>query len=149
GERGWRHRMIHASGANILALLQVADPQRAPGTTLFLIATLVKIINVFTAYMLAAELLTLAERKISAWIQDRRGPNRVGPAGLLQPAADGVKNFLKEENEPATANRAIFYLAPAISFVTAMLVWAVIPFGAPLPTPWGLIDMQIADLPIG
>src|SRR5690606_25321536 len=90
-----------------------------------------------------------AERKVSAWIQDRRGPNRVGPGGLLQPAADGLKNFMKEENQPAAASGAIFNIAPAISFVTAMVVWAVIPFGAPLPTPWGLIDMQVADLPIG
>ena len=141
--------MIDASGTGLMALLQVADPQRPPGTTVFLIATLVKVIAVFTAYMVAAALLTWAERKISAWIQDRRGPNRVGPIGLLQPAADGLKNFLKEENNPPAANRAVFYLAPAISFVTAMLVWAVIPFGAPLPTPWGLIDMQIADLPVG
>jgi len=141
--------MILVPGTILPALLQVADPQVAPGTGVFLIASLVKIVAVFTVYMVGVALLTLAERKVSAWIQDRRGPNRVGPGGLLQPAADGLKNFMKEENQPAAASGAIFNIAPAISFVTAMVVWAVIPFGAPLPTPWGLIDMQVADLPIG
>jgi NADH-quinone oxidoreductase subunit H len=64
----------------------------------FLISTVVKMVIVFTIYMVGVALLTLAERKISAWIQGRLGPNRVGgKLGLLQPAADGVKNIMKEE----------------------------------------------------
>src|SRR5690606_18102575 len=112
--------------------------QRPPGPGVFLVATIVKILVVFTVYLVTVAMLTLAERKIAAWIQDRRGPNRAGPGGLLQPAADGLKNFMKEENRPGAATGAIFNLAPAISFITALTVWAVLPLGAPLPTPWGL-----------
>jgi NADH-quinone oxidoreductase subunit H len=88
---------------------------------------------VFTVTMVGVALLTLMERKVSAWMQNRRGPNRVGPAGLLQPAADGLKNILKEETFPALANRGLFLLAPAFSFIPALLLFAVIPFAAPLP----------------
>lgn len=136
-------------GSILPALFQVANPQVAPSTGVFLIATVVKVIVFFTIYLVSVAMLTLAERKVSAWIQDRRGPNRAGPGGLLQPAADGIKNFMKEENQPEAASGAIFNLAPGISFVTALVVWCVIPFGSPLPTPWGLIDMQVADIPIG
>jgi NADH-quinone oxidoreductase subunit H len=133
----------------ITAFLQVAA-QLPPSTGVFIIATVVKMLIVFTVYMVGVALLTLAERKISAWIQDRHGPNRVGGRfGLLQPAADGVKNIMKEETYPRDAHPQLFVLAPMISFVPAMLTWAVIPFGAPLPTPWGLIDMVVANLPIG
>ncbi|UCC47630.1 MAG: NADH-quinone oxidoreductase subunit NuoH, partial [Gemmatimonadota bacterium] len=92
---------------------------------------------------------TLAERKIAAWIQDRSGPNRVGPWGVLQPIADGLKNFVKEENLPGGASRWLFYLAPVISMFPAFVVFAVIPFAAPLATPWGTVNMIVADLPIG
>jgi NADH-quinone oxidoreductase subunit H len=129
-------------------LLQVADPQLPPTEGIFLIGTLVKMLIVFTVYMVGVAMLTLAERKISAWIQDRHGPNRVG-YGWLQPAADGVKNIMKEETYPGAANLPLFILAPAISFIPAMITWAVIPFASPLPTPWGRIDMVVADLPVG
>lgn len=133
-----------------LLLLQVADPQLPPPSfTVFLVATILKLLIVFTVIMVGVALLTLAERKISAWIQDRHGPNRVGPGGLLQPAADGLKNIMKEETVPVGAYRPIFMLAPAMAFIPALLTFSVIPFAAPLPTPWGRIDMVIADLPIG
>ncbi len=141
--------MTLSPGIVLPALFQVANPQVPPGTGVFLVATIVKIIVFFTVYLVSVAMLTLAERKVSAWIQDRRGPNRAGPGGLLQPLADGVKNFMKEENAPPHATGAIFNIAPGISFVTALTVWGVIPFGAPLPTPWGLIDMQVADIPMG
>jgi NADH-quinone oxidoreductase subunit H len=99
--------------------------------------------------MVGVAYMTLAERRISAWIQDRRGPNRVGPHGLLQPLADGLKNIMKEETLPPYANRAIFFLAPMLAFVPAMMAWAVIPFGASWASKWGRIDMVFADLPIG
>ena len=126
------------------------DPmQLPPSTWVFLIATVVKMLIVFTVYMVGVAYTTLAERKISAWIQDRHGPNRVGPWGLFQVLADGVKNIMKEETMPGEINKPIFILAPALAFVPALMAWAVIPFGAPLPTPWGRIDLVVADLPIG
>lgn len=132
------------------ALLQIATPQLPPPSgAVYLIATVIKMVVVFSLYMVTVALLTLAERKISAWIQDRLGPNRVGPGGLLQPAADGLKNIMKEETYPSAANLPLFVLAPAMSFVPALLTWCVIPFASPLPTPWGLIDMVVAPLPVG
>ncbi|HEY5219495.1 MAG TPA: complex I subunit 1 family protein, partial [Gemmatimonadaceae bacterium] len=136
--------------AFIHPLLQVVSPQLPPPSGLvFFIATVIKMLVVFTVYMVGVAMLTLAERKISAWIQDRHGPNRVGYGGLLQPAADGLKNIMKEETYPDQANLPLFILAPMLSFVPAMITWCVIPFAAPLPTPWGLIDMVVAPLPVG
>ena len=132
----------------LIPMFQVADPQLPATEGVFLIGTVVKMLIVFTVYMVGVAMLTLAERKISAWIQDRHGPNRVG-YGWLQPAADGVKNIMKEETYPGTANLPLFILAPAISFIPAMITWCVIPFASPLPTPWGRIDMVVADLPVG
>src|SRR5271167_429778 len=76
-----------------------------------LAATVIKMLAVFTVYMVGVAMLTLAERKISAWIQDRHGPNRV-LRGWLQPAADGLKNIMKEETYPGSANLPLFVLAP-------------------------------------
>ncbi len=132
------------------ALLQVADPQLPPtSTSVFVIATIIKMIVVFTVLMVGVAMLTLAERKISAWIQDRHGPNRVGWHGLLQPAADGLKNIMKEETYPDAAYKPLFIIAPALAFIPAMLTFAVIPFASPLPTGKGLIEMVVAPLPIG
>ena len=131
--------------APILALLQAAAAQ---SITVFVAATLVKMIIVFTIYMVGVAMLTLAERKISAWMQDRHGPNRVGK-GWLQPAADGLKNIMKEETYPDAAYKPIFVLAPAMAFIPAMIAWAVIPFGAPWDSPWGTIDLALAPMPIG
>jgi NADH-quinone oxidoreductase subunit H len=117
--------------------------------TFFVVASAIKVFVVFNLIMVGVALLTLAERRICAWMQDRLGPNRVGPQGLFQPAADGLKNFLKEETYPAFADRTLFILAPLISFVPALLTFAVIPFAAPLPTPWGPVPMVVADLPVG
>jgi NADH-quinone oxidoreductase subunit H len=118
-------------------------------TTAFAIASAIKVLVFFTVYLVTVAMLTLAERKVSAWIQDRHGPNRTGPGGLLQPAADGLKNLMKEELSPAAGNSVLFSLAPAIAFCTAMVTWAVIPFASPLPTPWGVVSLAIADLPVG
>ncbi|MBA4160281.1 MAG: NADH-quinone oxidoreductase subunit NuoH [Gemmatimonadetes bacterium] len=117
--------------------------------TAYLIASVIKILVVFGAVMVTVAMLTLLERKVSAWMQDRLGPNRVGPGGLLQPAADGLKNILKEETNPGEAHRAFFILAPVLSIIPALVTFAVIPLAAPLPTPWGLVPMVIADVPVG
>jgi NADH-quinone oxidoreductase subunit H len=115
----------------------------------FLITGAVKAILVFTVLLVAVAYSTLAERRVSAWIQDRLGPNRVGPFGLLQPIADGIKNVLKEETLPKQASGLFFILGPMLSIMPAVVLFAVIPFAAPLPTPVGTVDMIVADVPIG
>jgi NADH-quinone oxidoreductase subunit H len=115
----------------------------------FVATSAVKALGVFTLVLLGVAYTTLAERRVSAWIQDRIGPNRVGPFGLLQPIADGLKNFLKEETLPAQANRWFFILGPMLSVMPALVLFAVIPFASPLPTPVGTVDMIVADVPIG
>ena len=128
----------------------------------YLLLSAIKMLIVFTIIMIGVALLTLMERKVSAWMQNRHGPNRVGWAGLLQPAADGVKNILKEETLPALANKWLFTVAPALSFIPALLLSAVIPFAAPLPVDFdfslgplgrfvhhGPMPMVVADLPVG
>ena len=132
-----------------LALPQVIDPQAPAPFWPWFIATVVKLLVFFTLYMVVVAYTTLAERKVSAWIQGRLGPNRVGPKGLFQPLADGVKNFMKEETLPPYVNSALFIMAPMLSFVPALIIWAVIPWGASWASPWGRIDMILADLPIG
>ena len=134
---------------SFFSMAQVPDPQLPAPFGVWFLATVIKMIGLFTVWMIGVAYMTLAERRISAWIQDRRGPNRVGPHGLLQPIADGVKNFMKEETLPPYANRALFLLAPMLSFAPAMMAWAVIPFGASWASKWGRIDMVLADLPIG
>src|SRR5579871_6247178 len=79
--------------------------------------------------------LILAERKISAWAQDRLGPNRVGPWGILQPIADGIKFLLKEEVIPSHVDRLFYMLGPAVAVSTALLAFAVVPFGPTTPPP--------------
>ena len=114
-----------------------------------LAATSLKVATMFGVVMLTVAYTTLAERRVSAFIQDRIGPNRVGPFGLLQPIADGLKNLFKEEAMPDTASRFYFLLGPMMAMVPALVTFAVVPFAAPLPTPWGVVDMIIADIPIG
>ena len=98
------------------------------------------ILAITVPLLLGVAYLTLAERKVIGWIQLRRGPNVVGPFGLLQPIADGLKLFLKETVIPASANRIVFVLAPMITFILALIAWAVIPFGD------GLV---LADINVG
>ncbi len=128
----------------------------------FLLVTSIKLLVVFTATMIGVAYMTLMERWVSAWMQDRMGPNRVGPRGILQPIADGIKNLLKEETLPAHVNRVMFILAPALSFTPALMMSSVIPWAAPLPLHFdvtvpllgrfvhdGLMPVQVADLPVG
>lgn len=117
--------------------------------TAWLIASILKVVAGFSVVMVTVAFMTLLERKLAGWIQDRLGPNRVGPSGLMQPIADGLKNILKEETLPQNAARFFFVLAPMIAIIPALITFAVIPFAAPLPTPWGLVDMVVADVPIG
>jgi NADH-quinone oxidoreductase subunit H len=116
---------------------------------LFLIEKSIIVLAVFGGVMLVVALTTLVERRVAGFIQDRYGPNRVGPFGILQPAADGLKNFLKEETMPAAAAQPYFWLGPVISLAPALVTFAVIPFAAPLPIGEHVVEMIVADVPIG
>jgi NADH-quinone oxidoreductase subunit H len=117
--------------------------------TLDIMLILAKIATVFFIILSAAAYLVFAERRILAWIQDRKGPNRVGPFGLLQPLADLIKMLAKEDFRPAGADKWLFYLAPAMAAIPAILTFAVIPFGAPFTIRDHDIVMQVADLNVG
>src|SRR6266568_2327041 len=108
-----------------------------------------KLALVFSVILTLAAYLVFAERRILAWIQDRRGPNRVGPFGLLQPLADLIKMLTKEDFRPAGADKWLFYLAPAMAAIPAILTVAVIPFGAPLPILGREVALQVADMNVG
>src|SRR5438309_5106598 len=92
-------------------------------------AAVVKITVVMGVVLLTVAFLTLAERKVLSWMQDRMGPMEVGPYGTLQPIADGIKLFFKEDIIPAGANRFLFSLAPILSLVPAFIGFAVVPYG--------------------
>lgn len=94
----------------------------------FIIEKSVVIVVVFAVTMIMAMYSTWAERKVAAFLQDRVGPNRAGFGGLLQPLADGLKLFSKEEFEPNTPNRFLFFVGPAIAMSTALMTSAVIPW---------------------
>ncbi|GIX05822.1 MAG: NADH-quinone oxidoreductase subunit H 2 [Candidatus Poribacteria bacterium] len=127
-----------------------------------LVATLGKIVFLFAFVLTVVPLLVWAERRISAWIQDRKGPNRVGPAGLLQPLADLIKFLSKESFVPERAERFLYNLAPLLMLVPALMVGAVIPWSKPIPpdswigywlsavdwAPEG-IPFQVIDVDIG
>jgi len=105
--------------------------------------------GIITVSLIVAMYTTYAERKVAAWMQDRRGPNRAGPFGLLQPAADGLKLFFKEEIIPLTSNKSLFVLGPALAMLTAMLTSAVIPWGSQIEIAGRTVSLQVADVNIG
>jgi NADH-quinone oxidoreductase subunit H len=102
------------------------------GPTWPVVWTLAKIVAIVAPLMLAVAYLTLWERKVIGWIQVRIGPNRVGPRGLLQPIADGLKLLLKELIVPSGANKFLFVIAPVMAIMPALAAWAVVPFSPQL-----------------
>ncbi len=111
----------------------------------FLVWSAYKVMMAFAIIMPMVAYSVMLERRVSAAIQDRIGPNRVGPFGILQPMADGLKAILKEDFTPSHVRRIYFILAPAISMIPAFLTVAVIPFGSKL----GNQNMVIANLNVG
>src|SRR6266481_1355804 len=111
----------------------------------FVLFSALKIICVFGVLMFIVAYAVWVERKVCASIQDRIGPNRVGPFGLFQPIADAVKSFLKEDFTPGHVRKVYYWLAPAIVMIPSLLTVAIIPFGSTL----GSQKMVIADLNVG
>ena len=110
---------------------------------------LLKIVILLVGVLCAVAYLVLVERKVVAWVQVRLGPMRVGPHGILQPVADGIKLFLKEDITPSRSDRWIFMIAPILTLVPALIVFAVIPFG-PQTTIFGTpVSLYVADVNVG
>lgn len=107
------------------------------------------IIGIISVSLVIAMYETYAERKVAAVMQDRRGPNRAGPFGILQPLADGLKLFMKEEIIPNTSNRMLFVLGPCLAMLTAMMTSAVIPWGGNIEVFGRQVSLQITDINIG
>src|SRR4030081_483966 len=114
-----------------------------------IIEKLILISAVISGALIIAMYTTYAERKVAAFLQDRRGPNRAGPFGILQPLADGGKLFFKEEIVPLASSKFLFILGPALAMVTATLTSAVIPWGPPIHIFGRNVPLQIADVNIG
>ena len=107
-----------------------------------LVVIVLQILAIVLPLLVAVAYLTYAERKVIGAIQLRKGPNVVGPLGLLQPLADGAKLFLKETILPTGANKAVFVVAPMLTFILALIAWAVIPFDE----GWVLADINVGVL---
>lgn len=107
------------------------------------------IVIIFLVSLLIAMYSTYAERKIAAFLQDRVGPNRAGPFGILQPLADGAKMFMKEEIIPTTSNGFLFIVGPSLAIMTACIGSAVIPWGETLVIGGHRIPLQVTDINVG
>ena len=109
----------------------------------------VKILVIFNVLLGLFSAMTWAERRLLAFMQFRLGPNRTGPMGILQPVADGIKLFFKEESFPEGANKWLFALAPVVSIVTAFTAIAVVPYGPPVQVFGREVSLQVAHLDVG
>ncbi|MDY0088947.1 MAG: NADH-quinone oxidoreductase subunit NuoH [Flavobacteriaceae bacterium] len=114
----------------------------------FVIEKTVFIVIIFAITLVAAMYATWLERKIAGWIQDRHGPNRAGPAGILQPLADGLKLFSKEEFIPNIKNKFLFVLGPGISMTVALMTSAVVPWGDKLIIGGREVVLQATDIDV-
>ncbi|HVW15058.1 MAG TPA: NADH-quinone oxidoreductase subunit NuoH [Mucilaginibacter sp.] len=118
------------------------------GTT-DIIVKLILIVVIFLVSLVIAMYSTYAERKVAAFLQDRVGPNRAGPFGILQPLADGAKMFMKEEIIPARSNKFLFIVGPSLAIMTACIGSAVIPWGQTLQIGAYRLDLQVTDINVG
>ena len=115
----------------------------------FILSSIVKIVIIVHLLLIGVMLMIWAERRVSGWMQDRLGPNRVGPQGLLQPIADGLKFMFKEDIIPDHVDKPLYVLAPAMLLVPALITAAVVPFGSSIELFGETINLQIADINIG
>lgn len=114
-----------------------------------MIIKLIIVVALFAITLGIAAYLTLMERKVAAWMQDRIGPDRAGPFGLLQPLADGGKMFFKEDFRPTNADKWLFIIGPGIAMFTSLITGAVIPWGPDLKLFGEQISLQVADVNVG
>ncbi|MDA8297955.1 MAG: NADH-quinone oxidoreductase subunit NuoH [Actinomycetota bacterium] len=128
----------------------ISDPLFAKGFGLaVLITILVKVVVAFAVLMVSVMLMIWFERKVISDMQNRIGPNRAGPFGLLQTLADGTKLFFKEDLLPERADRLVFRLAPYFSVIPAFLIFTVVPVGGVVTIAGHVVELQVADPPIG
>ena len=120
-----------------------------PAIARVLVESTVKIALFFFVVLTVIAYMTWVERRVSAWIQDRRGPNRVGPFGLLQPLADGIKFLFKESIVPPHVYRPVYLLAPALIFIPSMVTLSVVPIGPAVSLFGWTIPLQVADVDNG
>ncbi|MGE5327491.1 MAG: NADH-quinone oxidoreductase subunit H, partial [Deltaproteobacteria bacterium] len=118
-------------------------------TMFLLLVAIAKVVVVLLVLLTAIAYIVWLERKVVAHIQSRWGPYRVGPHGLLQPLADGLKFLFKEDFVPAEVDRLVFWIAPFLSFTLAMFTFAAIPFGEGFKLYGHEIRLEIADLNVG
>src|SRR6201996_4966746 len=114
-----------------------------------IIIKIVLVVIIFAISLVIAMYSTYAERKVAAFFQDRVGPNRAGPWGILQPLADGGKMFLKEEIIPTNASTFLFIAGPSLAIMTACIGSAVIPWGQKLTIGTYVLDLQVTDINVG
>jgi NADH-quinone oxidoreductase subunit H len=115
----------------------------------FIFYKVILVMLVFLVSLGVAAYATYGERKVAAFMQDRVGPDRAGPFGLLQPIADGVKMFMKEDFIPANSNKFLFILGPSIAMLTALMTAVVVPWSSPVTIGGETYPMQITDINIG
>ena len=115
----------------------------------FIIEKFILVAVIFGISLVVSMYSTYAERKVAAYLQDRLGPDRAGPFGILQPLADGVKMFMKEEIIPASSNKWLFIVGPGLALLCACIGTAVIPWGSPMEIGGKIIPLQVADINVG
>jgi len=115
----------------------------------FIIEKFILVAVIFGISLVIAMYSTYAERKVAAFLQDRLGPDRAGPFGILQPLADGVKMFMKEEIIPTTSNRFLFIAGPGLALLCACIGTAVIPWGSPIEIAGKVVPLQVTDINVG
>jgi NADH-quinone oxidoreductase subunit H len=115
----------------------------------FVIEKFILVTIIFAISLLIAMYSTYAERKVAAFLQDRLGPDRAGPFGILQPLADGVKMFMKEEIIPSNASKWLFMVGPGLAMLTACIGTAVIPWGSAITIGDRVVPLQVTDINVG